>query len=62
MVNCKLIKMVSISIACMTFKLKLHHGCFFQRDPMMQYVGTSDSGSVIDKMLTSDHSLKQLAF
>jgi len=32
----------------MSFKLKLHHGGFFQRDPMMQYVGTINSVSLID--------------
>ena len=32
----------------MSFKLKLHHGGFFQRDPVMQYVGTSNFVSVID--------------
>ena len=48
MVDGKLINIVSISIAGMSFKLKLHHDGFFQRDPAMQYVGTSDSGSVID--------------
>ena len=32
MVDNKLIKIVSISIAGMTFKLKLHHGGFFQKD------------------------------
>jgi len=48
MMDNKLIKIVSISIAGMTFKLELHHGDFFQRDPVMQYVGTSNSRSVID--------------
>jgi len=32
----------------MSLKLKLHHGGFFQRDLVMQYVGTSNSGSVVD--------------
>jgi len=32
----------------MSFKLKLHHDGFFQRDPVMQYVGTSNFVSVID--------------
>ena len=32
----------------MSFKLKLHHGGFFQRDHVMQYVGTNNSVSVND--------------
>ena len=48
MVDNKLIKIVSISIADMTFKLKLNHGGFFQKDDLVQYVGTNDSRRVID--------------
>jgi len=32
----------------MSFKLKLHHDGFFQRDPVMQYVKTRNIVSVID--------------
>ena len=32
----------------MSFKLKLHHGGFFQRDRVMQYASTSFSVSIID--------------
>ena len=39
---------VSICVVGMSFKLKLHHDGFFQRDPVMQYVGTSNFVSVID--------------
>ena len=48
MVDNKLINIVSISITNMSFKLKLHHSGFFLRDPTMQYVWTSNSGSIID--------------
>ena len=47
-VNYLELNIVSICVAGMSFKLKLHHSAFFQRDLVMQYVGTSNSASVID--------------
>ena len=42
------LNIVFICVVGINFKLKMHHGGFFERHPMMQYVGTSNFVSVID--------------